>query len=51
MDCLRRLIRILFGATAVQDTTVDCGLQLEVLGVWLAPNADGIACWPAANKI
>ena len=51
MDCLCRLIRILFSETAVQDKKVDCGLQLEVLGVWMAPNAGGVDCWPAPNKV
>ena len=51
MECLRRLICILLGRTAVQDKKVECGLQLEVLGVWIAPNADGVECWPAQNKV
>ena len=51
MECSRRLICILLGKTAVQDKKVECGNELEVLGVWVAPNADGVECWPAPNKV
>ena len=48
--CMARLIRAMFGVTAVADRKLECGLNLIVLGVDLNMNSAGYMCRPAADK-
>ena len=50
MLCIARLIRAMYGATAVADRKLECGLSLTVLGVDLSLNSAGYMCRPAADK-
>ena len=50
MLCMARLIRAMFGATAIADRKLECGLSLTVLGVDLSLNSAGYRCRPSKDK-
>ena len=50
MLCMARLIRAMFGLTAVADRMLECGLNSIVLGIDLNMNSAGYMCRLAAEK-
>ena len=50
-DCVVRLVRALLGPTSVSDKKVCSGLPLEVLGVVVDADDQGMSFWPSADKV
>ena len=50
-DCIVRLIRALLGADSVSEDKVSSGLPLEILGVTVDADLDGVAFWPSEKKV
>ena len=51
MYCFARLVRILLGPTSVAPTKLSFGMPLEILGLGIAVDVDGISCWPSPDKV
>ena len=51
LSCAVRIIRTLLGPSAVEDSKVDFGMSLSVLGCTLESSTDGFRCFPTADKV
>jgi len=51
LQCFCRLVRLLFGHSALADRKVDFGACLVVLGVEIRFSREGYECRPAADKV
>ena len=51
MSCVVRLVRVLLGPTSVSEKKVSCGMPLEVLGIVVQADCEGIMFWPSEAKV
>ena len=51
LGCVARLVRILLGPGSLADHKMVWGSSLVALGVFISPRADGLHCWPSADKV
>ena len=50
LQCMERLVKAVLGDDAVAPGKVECGQQLEILGIVVAPTAEGFTCSLSAAK-